>query len=83
MTEPQAENRHQETEVVVDHGKLKGCHGRVLIALLVLIALFLALAVMIARGMLTRTPPPPRRAAADALVCDLACRDSAEIRLDA
>ena len=83
MTDPQPPRRPEENEVVVDHGKLKGCHGRVLVALLVLIALFLALAFMMGRGMLTKTQPPPRRAAADAVVCGVVCEESAELRVEA
>jgi hypothetical protein len=58
----------QEDEIVVTKsGRLAGCRGRVLIALIVLAILLLALAAMLVRGMLSGTAPQPaRRAAVDA-----------------
>ena len=60
----------QEDEVVVTKsGRLAGCRGRVLVALIVLAILLLLLAAVLVRGMLGgTTPQPARRAAANAPV---------------
>lgn len=60
MSEPQDE------VVVTRSGRLAGCRGRVLVALIALAVLFLLLVVMLVRAMLMPSPPQPgRRAAAD------------------
>ena len=58
----------EEDEIVVTQsGRLAGCRGRTLVALIVLAVLLLLLAAMLVRGMLSGTAPQPaRRAAADA-----------------
>ena len=60
----------QEGEIVVTRsGRLAGCRGRVLVALIVVAILLLLLAAMLVRGMLSGIARQPvRRAAADAPV---------------
>ena len=55
----------QDEELVVKQGRIAGCRGRVLVAVIVVGVLFLLLLFMLVRGMLSGTPPQPvRRAAA-------------------
>lgn len=61
-----AEQEHQEDEIVeVRGGHIKGCRGRVLVALLVVVAMFLLLLVVLFRGMMTTPPPQPKQVSID------------------
>lgn len=56
----------EEDIVITSDDRLRGCHGRVLIAVLVLAALLLLLLAILFQGMLSGPAPQPvRRASAD------------------
>lgn len=66
----------QEDIVVTKSGQLRGCRGRVLVALIVLAVLILLLFAFLVRGMLTKTQPlpqPARRSATDVLAAANTC----------
>jgi hypothetical protein len=78
VTEREDKGKTGENEIVIEKGRLVGCHGRVLIVFLVLLILIALLLVMLLRGMFAETQPMPvPRASADSVGPDLARGDSA------
>jgi hypothetical protein len=59
VTEREDQAPKGDDEIVIVEGRVAGCRGRVLIALLVLAILFALLLFMLVRGLLTETPPLP------------------------